>query len=80
MFEPLDRQLDGPSAGIAVLIPLTFTIDPTPGIIMLAAIYYGAMYGATISSVLINTPGDAATAASRPSESVAAALLATASR
>ena len=52
----------GPSAAIAVLIPLTFTIDPTPGIIMLAAIYYGAMYGGTISSVLINTPGDPATA------------------
>lgn len=52
----------GPPAGIAILIPLTFTVDPTPGIIMLAAIYYGAMYGSTISSVLINTPGDAASA------------------
>ena len=39
-----------------------FTLDPTPAIIMLAAIYYGAMYGGTITSVLINTPGEAASA------------------
>jgi len=52
----------GPAAAIAILIPLTFTLDPTPAIIMLAAIYYGAMYGGTITSVLINTPGEAASA------------------
>ncbi len=50
----------GPTAGIAVLIPLTFDLDPTGAIIMLAAIYYGAMYGGTITSVLLNTPGEAA--------------------
>jgi putative tricarboxylic transport membrane protein len=50
----------GPSAGTAILIPLTFKLDPTGAIIMLAAIYYGAMYGGTITSVLINVPGEAA--------------------
>ena len=50
----------GPAAGTAILIPLTFKLDPTGAIIMLAAIYYGAMYGGTITSVLINVPGEAA--------------------
>ncbi len=52
----------GPAAGTAILIPITFVLSPTPAIIMLAAIYYGAMYGGTITSVLINTPGEAASA------------------
>ena len=52
----------GPSAGTAVLVPMTFALDPTSAIIMLAAIYYGAMYGGTITSVLLNTPGEAASA------------------
>ena len=50
----------GPAAGTAILIPLTFKLDPTGAIIMLSAIYYGAMYGGTITSVLINMPGEAA--------------------
>lgn len=50
----------GPAAGTAILIPLTFKLDPTAAIIMLSAIYYGAMYGGTITSVLINVPGEAA--------------------
>ena len=50
----------GPAAGTAILIPLTFKLDATGAIIMLAAIYYGAMYGGTITSVLINVPGEAA--------------------
>src|SRR5919108_3723204 len=50
----------GPAAGTAILIPLTFKLDPTGAIIMLCAIYYGAMYGGTITSVLINVPGEAA--------------------
>lgn len=54
----------GPSAGIAILLPLTFTLDPTSAIIMLAGIYYGSMYGGTITSILINTPGESATVAS----------------
>ena len=52
----------GPAAGTAILIPITVALDPTGAIIMLAAIYYGAMYGGTITSVLINTPGEAASA------------------
>lgn len=50
----------GPAAGTAILIPLTFQLDATGAIIMLCAIYYGAMYGGTITSVLINVPGEAA--------------------
>ena len=50
----------GPAAGTAILIPITFKLDPTAAIIMLSAIYYGAMYGGTITSVLINVPGEAA--------------------
>lgn len=54
----------GPSAGLAILLPITFALDPTGAIVMLAAVYYGAMYGGTITSVLINTPGESATVAS----------------
>ncbi|GAA1753296.1 tripartite tricarboxylate transporter permease [Streptomonospora arabica] len=50
----------GASAGLAILLPLTFGLDPTTAIVMLAAVYYGAMYGNTITAVLINTPGDSA--------------------
>ncbi len=50
----------GPTAGTAILIPLTFGLDPMSAIIMLSGIFYGAMYGGTITSVLINTPGEAA--------------------
>jgi putative tricarboxylic transport membrane protein len=52
----------GPAAGTAILIPLTFHLDPTGAIIMLAAIYYGSQYGGTITSVLMNIPGEAASA------------------
>ena len=52
----------GPIAGIAILLPLTFKLDPTGAIIMLSAIYYGAMYGGTITSVLMNVPGEGASA------------------
>ncbi|MFC7686642.1 tripartite tricarboxylate transporter permease [Ureibacillus sp. GCM10028918] len=50
----------GPTAGTAILLPLTFSLEPISAIIMLAGIYYGSMYGGTITSVLINTPGEAA--------------------
>jgi putative tricarboxylic transport membrane protein len=53
----------GPSAGLAILLPLTYGLDPTGAIVMLAAVYYGAMYGGTITSVLINTPGESASLA-----------------
>jgi putative tricarboxylic transport membrane protein len=52
----------GPVAGTAILLPVTFTMGPTPAIIMLTAIYYGAMYGGTITSVLVNVPGEGASA------------------
>jgi putative tricarboxylic transport membrane protein len=52
----------GPVAGTALLLPLTFKIDATGAIIMLSAIYYGAMYGGTLTSVLVNVPGEAASA------------------
>ncbi len=54
----------GPSAGIAILLPITFGMDPTGAVIMLAAIYYGSMYGGTITSILLNTPGESSTVAS----------------
>src|SRR5215207_7519811 len=50
----------GPPSGVALLMPLTFGMDPTSGIIMLAALYAGTMYGGTITAVLINTPGESA--------------------
>ncbi|HEU5319574.1 MAG TPA: tripartite tricarboxylate transporter permease, partial [Methylomirabilota bacterium] len=50
----------GPASGVALLLPLTFGMPPTSGIIMLAALYSGSMYGGTITSVLINTPGESA--------------------
>jgi putative tricarboxylic transport membrane protein len=52
----------GPSAGTAILIPVAAALSPTQAIIMLAAIYYGTMYGGTITSVLVNVPGEAASA------------------
>ena len=48
----------GPAAGTALLLPITYGLQPTTAIIMLAGIYYGAMYGGTITSVLINVPGE----------------------
>ncbi len=52
----------GPIAGIGILLPLTFQLDATGAIIMLGAIYYGAMYGGTITAVLMNVPGEGASA------------------
>ena len=50
----------GPAAGVAILLPLTFTMGPVPALITMAGVYYGAMYGGSRSSILINTPGDGA--------------------
>jgi putative tricarboxylic transport membrane protein len=50
----------GPVSGVALLLPLTYGMPPTSAIIMLSAIYYGSQYGGTITSVLINTPGESA--------------------
>jgi putative tricarboxylic transport membrane protein len=51
----------GPVGAMAILLPATFDVSPVTGVIMLAGIYYGAMYGGTITSVLVNIPGEAAT-------------------
>ncbi|HZH53602.1 MAG TPA: tripartite tricarboxylate transporter permease [Microvirga sp.] len=50
----------GPSAGMALLLPITFGIPPATAIMMLAGIMYGGMYGGTLTSVLVNVPGEAA--------------------
>ena len=54
----------GPLAGIALLIPATFGMDATGAIIMLAGIYYGAMYGGSTTSILMNIPGESASVVS----------------
>jgi putative tricarboxylic transport membrane protein len=48
----------GPLATIALLLPITFGLDPTTAIIMLAGIYYGAQYGGSTSAILLNIPGE----------------------
>ncbi|MEG2577684.1 MAG: tripartite tricarboxylate transporter permease, partial [Glutamicibacter sp.] len=49
----------GPAATIAILLPLTYGVEPVTAIIMLAGIFYGAQYGGTITSVLLRLPGEA---------------------
>jgi len=49
----------GPASTIAILLPLTMRFDPTASIIMLSGLYYGAMYGGSTTSILINIPGEA---------------------
>jgi putative tricarboxylic transport membrane protein len=50
----------GPPATIAMLLPLTFTMNPASAMIMLAGIYYGAKYGGSTTSILMNVPGESA--------------------
>ncbi len=50
----------GPVAAISLLLPTTFHVNPVSAIIMLAGIYYGAMYGGSTTSILVNIPGEAA--------------------
>jgi putative tricarboxylic transport membrane protein len=50
----------GPTSAIALLIPLTTRLDPVGAVIMMAAIYYGAMYGGSTTAILVNIPGEAA--------------------
>ncbi len=52
----------GPAATIAMLVPLTFRLDAATSIIMLGGIYYGTMYGGSITSILLRVPGEAASA------------------
>lgn len=50
----------GPTATIAMLLPITFTLPPVSALIMLAGIYYGSQYGGSTTSILVNVPGEAA--------------------
>jgi putative tricarboxylic transport membrane protein len=52
----------GPAATIALLLPVTFAIPPASAIIMLSGIFYGAMYGGSTTAILVNIPGEAASA------------------
>ncbi len=49
----------GPVATIAMLLPITFTLDPVAALVMLAGIYYGAQYGGSTTAILVNLPGEA---------------------
>jgi putative tricarboxylic transport membrane protein len=51
----------GPAVAIALLLPVTAKIDPSGALIMFAGVYYGAMYGGSTTSILLNTPGESAT-------------------
>lgn len=51
----------GPAMTVALLLPATFGVEPTGGLILLAGIYYGAMYGGSTTSILFNVPGESAT-------------------
>src|SRR6187549_2470578 len=48
----------GPAMTVAVLLPVTFTLEPVSAFIMFGGIYYGAMYGGSTTSILLNTPGE----------------------
>lgn len=50
----------GPAMTVALLLPVTFTLDPVSSFIMFAGIYYGGMYGGSTTSILLNTPGESA--------------------
>ena len=49
----------GPATAVAMLLPITLKVDPTASMIFFAGIYYGAMYGGSTTSILMNTPGEA---------------------
>ena len=51
----------GPALTIALLLPITYKVDPTAAFILFSGIYYGAMYGGSTTSILLNTPGESAT-------------------
>ena len=51
----------GPISAVALMIPITYGIDPSSGIILMAGVYYGAVFGGSTSSILINAPGCAST-------------------
>ena len=48
----------GPAMTVALLLPITYDLEPTSAMIMLAGIFYGGMYGGSTTSILLNTPGE----------------------
>ncbi len=50
----------GPVTGVALLIPITYGLEPTTALITMAGVYYGAMYGGSTTSILLNVPGESA--------------------
>ena len=50
----------GPATTVALLLPVTYRLDPAGSLIMFAGIYYGGMYGGSTTSILLNTPGESA--------------------
>ena len=50
----------GPALTVALLLPVTYKLDPGGSLIMFAGIYYGGMYGGPTTAILINTPGESA--------------------
>ena len=53
----------GPITAVALMIPVTYGLEPSTGMVLLAGVYYGAIFGGSTSSILINAPGEAATVA-----------------
>ena len=50
----------GPAMTVALLLPVTYNVEPASALIMFAGIYYGGMYGGSTTSILLNTPGESA--------------------
>src|SRR5918998_1868352 len=50
----------GPALTVALLLPITFRLEPASALIMFAGVYYGGMYGGSTTSILLNTPGESA--------------------
>ena len=55
----------GPVSAIALMIPITYGFDPSSGLILMAGVYYGAVFGGSTSAILINAPGVSGAAAWR---------------
>ena len=55
----------GPAMAVALLLPVTYGLEPVAAMIMFAGIYYGGMFGGSTTSILLNTPGESASACRR---------------
>ena len=56
----------GPALTVALLLPVTYQVEPVSAFIMFAGIYYGAMYGGSTTSILMNTPGESGSIITAP--------------